>query len=72
MKEKKILISYKGNINGKQQRRKLIFLKFHPRIHYCEYVAISMCDNIIVHNIYHFYFGPWLHTIRSADRHRHR
>jgi len=27
---------------------------------------ISLCDNIIVRNIYRFYFGPWFHT---ADKH---
>ena len=32
MKEKKMLISCKVNVIDKQQRRKLIFLKFHPRI----------------------------------------
>lgn len=48
------------------------FSEILPRIHYCEHVVTSMCDNIIVHNIYRFYFGPWLHTTRSADRHHHR
>jgi hypothetical protein len=38
-KAKKKSITCKGNMNDKKQRRKLIFLKFLPRIVHCEYVA---------------------------------